>query len=87
MTDLSYFPCLKIEIRRGYHLGCMIRTGWITINLRKENLGSIGQLIPYYQSNLDALLVMTQHSQVFTLLIRIHDKIDARKRFVPFIIL
>lgn len=68
-------------------MGCMIRAGWMAINLREENLGSTGQLIPYYQSNLDALLVMTQHSQVFPALIRIHDKIDARKRFVPFIIL
>ena len=68
-------------------MGCMIRAGWMAINLREENLGCIGQLTPYYQSNLDALLVMTQHSQVSATLIRIHDKIDARKRFVPFIIL
>lgn len=68
-------------------MGCMIRAGWMAINLREENLGSIGQLTPYYQSNLDALLMMTQHSQVFAALIRIHGKIDARKRFVPFIIL
>lgn len=65
----------------------MIRAGWMAINLREENLGSIGQPTPCYQSNPDALLVMTQHSQVFATLIRIHDKIDARKRFVPFIIL
>lgn len=65
----------------------MIRAVWMAINLREENLGSIGQLGPHYQSNLGALLVMTQHSQVFATLIRIHDKIDARKHFVPFIIL
>jgi len=65
----------------------MIRAGGVAINLRERNLGSIGQLALYYKSNLDALLVMTQHSQVFVALIRIHDKIDARKRFVPFIIL
>lgn len=68
-------------------MGCMIRAGWMAINLREENLGSIGHLIPSYQSKLDVLLVMTQHSQIFATLIRIHDKIDARKRFVPFIIL
>lgn len=68
-------------------MGCMIRAGGVAINLREKNLGSIGQLALYYQSNLDVLLVMTQHSQVFAALIRIHDKIDARKRFVPFIIL
>lgn len=65
----------------------MIRAGGVAINLRGKNLGSMGQLSLYYQSNLDALLVMTQQSQVFAALIRIHDKIDARKRFVPFIIL
>lgn len=65
----------------------MIRAGGVAINLREKNLGSMGQLSLYYQSNLDALLVMTQQSQVFAALIRIHDKIDARKRFVPFIIL
>lgn len=65
----------------------MIRAGGVAINLREKNLSSMDQLALYYQSNLDALLVMTQHSQVFTALIRIHDKIDARKHFVPFIIL
>lgn len=65
----------------------MIRAGGVAINLRERNLGSTGQLALHYQSNLSALLVMTQHSQVFATLIRIHDKIDARKRFVLFIIL
>lgn len=68
-------------------MSCMIRAGGMAINLREGNVGSIGQLAPYYQSNLDRLLVMTRNSQVFAALIRIHDKIDARKRFVPFIIL